>query len=194
MKDTTYIENLYAEVKAMMKPFEKEKAKLEAQKEAALAKMNEISPDSTNLEELKALSVASGEALVIDQALKNLEKLTRQAVTNFDLQAKLEYKTNFSAGDACVEKAELLAEEFVEKINLIEKEAAQEVAELYGVARPICEYLGGVVADYQLDPIKRSWGDESIEREWRSGNVDVYQYFNKAQTMRSIINALGFKL
>ena len=135
MENTQYLENLQTEVKAMLKPFDDEREKLQSQKDEAQARMAKISPESTKLEDLKALSSTANDLIIIDQALENLNLLTRQAVKNFGLKAKLDRQTVFYLGDNFEEKTAKAIEDFVKKIKSIEKEAKKEVSDFNEVLR-----------------------------------------------------------
>lgn len=190
MENTQYLENLQTEVKAMLKPFDDEREKLQSQKDEAQARMAKISPESTKLEDLKALSSAANDLIIIDQALENLNLLTRQAVKNFGLKAKLDRQTVFYLGDNFEEKTAKAIEDFVKKIKSIEKEAKKEVSDFNEVLRPVCRYLGEIVADYELNPIKSDWSDEAEEREYRNGKLNVSTTFDKRKVVRELSKAL----
>lgn len=190
METTTYLENLQAEVKEMLKPFEEEYSKIKAQKEEIQERMAKVSPESTNLDDLKTLSSAASDLIIIDKALENIEQLTRKAVKNFGVKAKLEQQTIFYLGDTFEEKTTKAIEDFVKKIHKIEAEAEQEVSDFKNILHPVCQYLGGVVADYELDPIKKNWHDEAEEREYRSGMLKVSTTFDKRKVVRDLTKAL----
>ena len=54
----------------------------------------------------------------------------------------------------------------------------------------MCRYLGEIIADYELNPIKSDWSDEEEEREYRIGKLNVSTTFDKRKVVRELSKAL----
>ena len=185
-----YLERIQTEVKTMLKPFDEEREKLQARKEEAQAKMAAISPESTNFEDLKTISEAGADLVIIDKGLEKLDEITRKAMTNYDLKSKMEQLPICYAGGELEEKAQKETEDFIAKILDIEEQQKQATLSDRRLLQPYYDYLCGLVADYQLVLTGRDWNDEAEKRKWRNMRPTVWDSFKKQKVLKKVSDEL----